>query len=481
MAKTFREELVTLGKTLKGIVLVIVVFALFWGGTILFWRIRNTDPGVGEAVGWLLLAPLVVLVLLWAVARWRSNRRAAANDKADTPAESPERPDAEQTSLNLLAAALRLPAGETPEEALQGLMTPQAPKLHGTLRDAQGLPLFAAPLPLLTAASLDAVTSELNRLAGMTLPVEESARRSLALLLPVFDELLMELAAVLPEQEGPTDERVIAGLRHRSSPMRPTPVLVSVTLPAASPSLVPLCEKMMRGRIEDLGLAVGLNWRFQFEDTRTGTAFWRRLARPDREEQWQLWLAADSLIDPARMQTLQKRGALMTSRTPEGVIPGEGVAGVLLGTGQTGTARMSCRGPYEVTCQGAESAQTRARKLAEALRPEQAADHPRPGLLISNADYRAGSFEEAALLALSLNPELDASRQLLALGRTGALEGATPAVMLALVWQALREGHESVAVLFVDEERGRQVAVFSAARAQQNQTKPSLTAAAEPE
>ncbi len=473
--------MVTLGKALKGILLVIVVFALFWAGTILFWRIRNTDPGVGESVGWLLLAPLVVLVSVWGLMRWRRNRRAATNDKPDTPAQAPEISDAAPTRLNLLAAALRLPAGETPTEALQGLMKPQVPKLHGTLRDAQGLPLFAAPVPLLTAAALDAVTLELNRLAGMTMPVEESTRRSLALLLPVFDELLMELAAARPE-EGPTDERVIAGLRHRSSPTRPAPVLVRVMLPASSPSsLFPLCEKMMRGRVEDLGLATGLGWRFQFEGAKGGTAFWSRLVEPDEGEQWQLWLAAASLIDPERLQSLQRQGTLMSSRTPEGMIPGEGAAGVLLGPAETDAEAVSCRGPYEVATGDVDSPQARVRKMTKALRPEQATDQPLPDLLISNADYRSGSFEEAALLALSLNPDLDAGRQLLALGRAGALDNATPMAMLALVWQALRDGHETVAILFVDEQQGRRVAEFTAAPLPQNQTQPSPTAAAESE
>ncbi|WP_148279250.1 hypothetical protein [Alloalcanivorax dieselolei] len=461
--------------------LIAIVFALFWAGTILFWRIRNTDPGVGESVGWLLLAPLVVLVSVWSLRRWRRNRRAATNDKPDTPAQAPEISDAGPARLNLLAAALRLPAGETPAEALQGLMKPQVPKLHGTLRDAQGLPLFAAPVPLLSAEALDAVTLELNRQAGMTMPVEESTRRSLALLLPVFDELLMELAAALPE-EGHADERVIAGLRHRSSPTRPAPVLVRVMLPASvSPSLFPLCEKMMRGRVEDLGLAAGLGWRFQFDGANDGAAFWARLARPVEGEQWQLWLAADSLIDPACIQRLQRQDVLMSSRTPEGIVPGEGAAGVLLGPAGTDAGVVSCRGPYEVATGDVDSPQAQVRKMTKALRPEQAPHQPLPDLLISNADYRSGSFEEAALLALSLNPELDASRQLLALGRAGALDNAMPMAMLALVWQALRDGHETVAILFVDEQRGRQVAEFIVAPLQQNQTQPSPAAAAESE
>ena len=471
----------TLGKTLKGILLVIVVFALFWAGTILFWRLGNTDPGLGESVGWLVLAPLVVLVSVWSLMRWRRNRQAAANDQPNTSAQAPEMTDVEPARLNLLAAALRLPAGETPGEALQGLMKPQTPKLHDTLCDARGLPLFAAPVPPLTATALDAVTLELNRLAGMTMPVEESIRRGLALLLPVFDELLMELAAALPD-EGPTDERVIAGLRHRSSPTRPVPVMVRVMLPAsASPSLFPLCEKMMRGRVEDLGLTTGLSWHFQFDDANGGTAFWSRLARSDEGEQWQLWLAAASLISPERLQSLQRQGILMSSRTPEGVIPGEGAAGVLLGPTEKDAEAVSCRGPYEVTTREMDNPQARARKMAKTLRPEQATDQPLPDLLISNADYRSGSFEEAALLALSLNPDLDASRQVLALGRAGALDNATPMAMVALAWQALRDGHETVAILFVDEQQGRRVAEFTASPLQQNQTQPSPTAAAESE
>ncbi|MEQ9507404.1 MAG: hypothetical protein RLN92_00030, partial [Alloalcanivorax xenomutans] len=109
-------------------------------------------------MGWLVLAPLVVLVSVWSLMRWRRNRQAAANDQPNTSAQAPEMTDVEPARLNLLAAALRAPAGETPGEALKGLMKPQTPKLHDTLRDARGLPLFAAPVSPLTATALDAVT-----------------------------------------------------------------------------------------------------------------------------------------------------------------------------------------------------------------------------------------------------------------------------------------------------------------------------------
>lgn len=131
---------------LRRCLLVLAVFALCWGGAIWYWRTGTRVPTSGDLAGAMLLLPLSLLLAFW-LGKKLLARLAAAPALAAAATTAPQADAAPAAALpaalHIVAAALRMPGGATPEELTTAMQARQArPALDPELLDENGYPLL---------------------------------------------------------------------------------------------------------------------------------------------------------------------------------------------------------------------------------------------------------------------------------------------------------------------------------------------------
>lgn len=450
---------------MRAVLVAIVVFAVVWLCAIGIWRGTGATPGGLQMALVLGGLPLVVLAGMH-VARRASRSR--VDTGADAPAKAADGAGgggvATPPSMALGAGAVWLPVADTPTDALAALAQPPRPGLHPTLRDRDGLPVFAA-----FVAHLDTFPAEdLLQRHAPGLRASDEALRALALLEPVADALFIRAASLLP-RPAQTEGQVIAGMHHRGAAGPCERVDVHLLLPASWPAaLREACVLAMRGQaiacgLQDAQLDVHA---VPVADARASWARMRQLldaaGTPEGREpspRWQVLLAADSRVGAQSIRRLESTGVLMGTRQQDGVVPAEGAAGVLLQPASaSGDAMALVHAPVDGETSLA-SLRAGARATADLLERAMRDASIEPaliGLVLSDADQRAApSVETAAAVSLAC-PDLDVARQCPALGvANGALGIVAPVALLALAEAQARESAQPLLVLSLLDERQR--------------------------
>lgn len=468
------------GAVIRSLAVGALAFAAVWLVVILYWRSTGATPATGQILGYLLLLPLlligVFLLVRWLIRRGRT-RRAAAGPAATVDGES----TADSTAaiepdrvLHLLASAVLSRAGSSGDAVAQALLAPQRPSLHPELRDRMGLPMFAAQVDDLDVAHVRAsVTGLLPDPRPRSSAFGEDQLRALALLEPVAEELLH---AALPEPVETTDEAMRdAGTLHphamhhsRSSraaaPAPLAPVLhIRLLLPATWPEPVRrACATWLDDKARAIGFA-GAMFRIEVSPVAGVADVWRlldRLADADTraDTDTHLLLAAHSLIDGGTVDRLDAGRMLLVSGNPEGLIPGEGAAGVLVSASAPpdGT-RWSPLRLHRVVHAPAGQGRAAGRALAVLMqRALASAGVPREQVaaVFSDADHRPSRAIEIAAAITACLPELDPVEQGrhlgIACGETGAV--ATLAVLAAAAAQASADDRPVLLASVADRE-----------------------------
>jgi len=425
-----------------------------WTAVVLYWRSAGISPTAGHLVTWLFLLPLALLGG-WLLARrvQRRIRARGANAAPSAQAGDAGLPQADEGPqpdrlLYLLGSATWLRAGQDGAAVAQALAQPQRPPLHARLKDQLGLPVFAAEVdgldPSMVAPALEAALVASGNAGPAERIFGEEALRALALLDPVVEDLLF---TALPPASSDTGESSPVGgmhphaMHHSRSSRASAPAAaasqlrVRLLVPAAWPAVARTASgAWLDGKARAVGFVEG---QFTVEVTPAAGAVevWRcleRLGQPDAGEpgDTHLLLAVHSSIGEASVDRLDARRELLVSGHPEGLVPGEGAAGVLLAAGCPGEAGS---GPKPVRLhrllhgragQGRGAGRAAATLLQRAL--ETAAQPVDDiALVFSDADHRPSrAIEIAAAIAMAL-PELepvDDTRHLgLACGDTGAV------------------------------------------------------------
>ncbi|MGH8084532.1 MAG: hypothetical protein ACREPV_04580 [Lysobacter sp.] len=456
-----------IARVLRTGALVLLLFAAVWFAVVLYWQLGEINPTAGDLAIWLLGLPLALLggfwLLRWGVRRAKQKRAAQPTLDAEVGAEpvvdSGPQPD---RIVHLLAGAVWLRAGSDAAAVAAALAKPERPSLHPRLKDALGLPVFAAEVDGLDPGSVDAALvailadpDALDRVFG------EESRRALALLDPVAEELLT--AALPPASIAPDPMHAGVGLHphamHHSRSSRaaaPAPAAailrVRLLLPATWP---PMARQAAGDWLQGKARAIGFSDdQFSVDAAPVSAAGdgWRLLDQlvqaqaRDNDGDRLLLLAADSAIGDASIERLDARRQLLVSGHPEGLIPGEGAAGLLLGHaenpldphaspplrlhrllhGRAGAGRGASRQAGELL----QHAMTTAAQPAESI-----------AVVFSDADHRPSrAIEIAGAIAATL-PELDPvddARHLgLACGDLGAV--APLALLAAAAAQAVQD------------------------------------------
>lgn len=454
------------------VLVVTAVFVAVWLCTILYWRASDATPGGGQMLLFLGVLPLTLLGGIWLVRRIRASRNAVPAKPSGSAAADGDGEDAEAVAatppLECLAAALHLPCGDDAGQVLALLATPPRPGLHPKFRDRDGLPVFAAHVDGLASDGIaDMVSGSVD--AQRQLAQAEERARALALLEPVAEALFDQVARRLPPLPV-AEERVVAGLRHTEAGEVRVAVRIHALLPsswegplrqAAGDWLLELAfaSGIDRHRIAlDVMAADGADTAWRLLDAIASGAV--------DGAAWHLVLAGDSLVGERSVQRLIASGRLMDSRRSEGIVPGEGAAGVLLRTsaavapidpGKAVALHRAARATLPAGSQPRAVARASGELMSLALR-RAGQDADAVALVLSDADQRPSRAVEASAAAAAACPELDIATQCGAIGvPCGEIGPVAPIALLALAITQV-QASEQAALVFSFAAAGDRVA-----------------------
>ncbi|MGX4640928.1 hypothetical protein [Massilia sp. SYSU DXS3249] len=311
----------TLPGWLKTGLLAVFVFVLCWGAAIAWWRAGGSEPGAVELALVLLALPLG-LIASWLGIRSKFAMPQPAIAKVGTAsAAAQSAPVAPSVPpLAILASALRSPHGASPEELASAIAERKArPDLDSELIDDKGFPITAARR---NDAVDDALQEELNAwLTGINmaeLRFSDVQWRALTLGTAIVRDLGGEAASLLIPLEGtpptlrliailpadwPLEQRNTVGMwfKHQVAQFGwPETALTCIDVQTSAGCVASAINQFARdAAIANQGLAA-------------------------------LVMSCDSHIDQETVDQWNAAGLLLTSSRAQGLIPGEGAAGILL-------------------------------------------------------------------------------------------------------------------------------------------------------
>ncbi|MFL6659640.1 MAG: hypothetical protein ACJ8GW_16290 [Massilia sp.] len=312
--------------SLKKTLLVVLAFGLCWGGAIWYWRATNRMPATADLVIYLLVLPVLLLLLIWLGAKLVgligaapvAAAVAAPAAAADTPSAAPAAP-----ALAIIGSALRLPHGASPEELSEALQENKArADLDPQLQDDQGYPIMTARSEHADGSSVQEALDEW--LVAQRLPpleLDEEQWRALTMGSAVANELASQAASLLIPAEGTPatlrlmpmlppgwkmEQRRVAGLWLRH-------VVEQAGWPAAHIALAAELPADARGATPAAVLG-RLAHHASSADAATAAMI----------------VACGSHLGEASVNQWNDNATLFTATRPQGLIPGEGAAGLLL-------------------------------------------------------------------------------------------------------------------------------------------------------
>ncbi len=403
-----------MGRLLKKSLLVLALFAVVWLAVIIWWQESRTLP-TGVDIGLYLFAlPLAVLGALWLGAR---AVRAARAPKPEPLASAPAADEAPAAlaKLRIVAVAARAAAGPDAAGIAEALAEQQRPELDPELKTLQGFPVFAARVPQLDDVELYAAARERGA------PAEALATAGLR-----ATALLADIAATLTNDAHRRVTELDVPARDEDWPL----LRFDIVLPASWPQAA-------RERARAQVLAAAGVW----PDTRVSATehgardamavdlLLRELASASGSAAdaptWRIVLAADGYVDQDLVAQWDADAMLLTHANPQGRVPGEAAAGVLLGQAHsTSTADATdvhvALSPVTHRQKPADARGAQAEPaLADLTRDlvQRAAIAPDSVIhVISDADHRGSRQLEALNVASQLFEHLDSAKDCHAVG-----------------------------------------------------------------
>lgn len=489
------------------------VYLLTGAGAVTAWRATNASPGAGDLVFWLLAVPTALLLAGAGLWRWRAARREPDAQTAGAP--TPTTPSGDGPAaiesvtshppLQVAASALWLPAGRDSFDVIDALRRHHRPGLHATLRDLHGFPV--------TVAEVDGVDEADADWGGAPeAEVDDTQRRALALLRPVAEDLL--LAALPPDAADAVDDPSIAhagpamhpyAMHHSQSARAPAAqqratlrvvLQVSADWPEAArehalTQLLTLADALGHNAdsIEAQCLAVHREadaWQWLAQQA---SVLHDSSVAGDRL----LLLATDSRVSESHVERLHSEDRLLRAGAPEGEVPGEGAAGLLLAAArlpsvaESGAVRTATPAPMPhdeplgtdegtavhlhlpqvARVTAGERARDAARASGELIARALAlagCEPASPLQVITGADHRPSRMTEAATALVAQRPDLDPVDDALHLGvACGALGVVAPVALLALAAAQARDTATPTLAYSLADATTRAVAVLAPA------------------
>lgn len=435
-----------MGRLLKKSLLVLALFAVVWLAVIIWWQESRTLP-TGVDIGLYLFAlPLAVLGALWLGAR---AVRAARAPKPEPLASAPAADEAPAAlaQLRIVAVAARAAAGPDAAGIAEALAEQQRPELDPELKTLQGFPVFAARVPQLDDVELYAAARERGA------PAEALATAGLR-----ATALLADIAATLTNDAHRRVTELDVPARDEDWPL----LRFDIVLPASWPQAA---RERARARV----LAAAGVW----PDTRVSATehgardamavdmLLRELASASSSAAdaptWRIVLAADGYVDQDLVAQWDADALLLTHANPQGRVPGEAAAGVLLGQAHsTSTADATdvhvALSPVTHRQKPADARGAQAEPaLADLTRDlvQRAAIAPDSVIhVISDADHRGSRPLEALNVASQLFEHLDTAKDCHAVGVACGHTGVAASLLtLAVACEACMQSESEPAVV----------------------------------
>ncbi|WP_338764310.1 hypothetical protein [Massilia sp. METH4] len=436
-----------MGAWIKGGLAALVAFGLCWGGAITWWQGAGRSPSNTELAVLLLGAPLALLGVFLLVRHLI--KPAAAPEAAASPAGAAvPAPLVAGPSLAVLATALRTPHGAAPEELAEAIAGQRARgDLDPELLDDEGYPIMSARVKdPVDPGRREQIEAWLAAQALAEPAFDEEQWRALGMLTEVAAELAQHAAAHPHAQPDESDQQAAHA---------PQPPLLQVLLAQAgawNEAQRAAAAAWVRHVIGEMGwpadrasisvaaqaapAAAVSNWLIQLSAQASGTPTLGML------------LAADSHIGEASVNALAAEGRLFVASRQQGLIPGEGAAGLLLADATQ--AALLGEAPahlHTVAAQRDDSADV-ARKADAALLRRLGAQACTQGAiaagavaaLVADTGHRTSRMMELMELANGELAQLDTGADVLATGSACGHAGAVPFVAaLALANQQAQE------------------------------------------
>lgn len=413
---------------MKKVALGVLVFGACWGGAVWYWRATNRMPSSVDLASWLLVLPLGLLLAGWLGARLIGASGAAPAATAPAVAAPESAPPPSAPPMAILAAALRAPHGSNLED-LAGSMAANRARadLDPELVDDDGFPVMTARSGDADDASLrDQITAWFESTGVHDLYLNGEQWRALVMGSAVAAELAaaasadllplegkapaMQLLAVLPS-EWSAGERRAAGQWLRQ-------VVVAAGWPAAQVALA--------AELPDEGAASPMSAL-------------ARLAQHDAANPGALvaiMVACGSHLGEHSIGQWDGGGTLFTSLRPQGLVPGEGAAGLLLTDLATARAvegaaiamlhTVDEARRHNSADEAKKSDATVLGALAEKVMLRAAAQASEVAMIVADTGHRTSRVLELLGLASGATPQLDAETDVLRLGTGVGTCGAVP-------------------------------------------------------
>lgn len=457
-----------MSRILKTGLLLALVFGVVWLAVIIWWQESHTLP-TGVDIGLYLFAlPLALIAAGWAGGRIiRARREAKAAPAPAAPAgEAAPAPAAELARVVVLASTARAAPGGDPAAIHAALAKHLRPELDASLKNARGFPIFSG-----RAAHLD--TDALREAAGGAAAGPAGALggdclRAAALLSEVVETLSQEARARVLDHGAPR--------RDEDWPVLQLELLLPADWPqgarAHALAQARAAAVWAPGRIDARSHAA--------RDALASDSLLRQLAQeplnPDSAT-LRVVAAADSYIDAGLVQDWDAAGKLASTANPQGRVPGEAAAGLLLDLALGAqdaapprepppnavalTLSPTARRATEADARGAISEPMLAELTTRFL--EQQAQRPDDiRAVVSDADHRGSRPLETAGLASALFPALDPNQDCLSVGAACGYTGAAAHLLtLAVAGAACAQTDAPVLAVMTQDPALRTLALVS--------------------
>lgn len=414
---------------LKKAVLLALIVGLVWLAVIVWWQETHTLPTEGDIALYLGVLPLGLLLAGWLGAKGiRAARAPKSNPTADTaPATAPESATPASLRLCALGAAAQAGAGITLAAIRQSAARSAGAQLDPVLVNHQGFPIMSVRADLDTPALREAALAD-GAPPGST---ADDVLRALALLEPVLHSLAQQARDCVSTPSAP--------LAQREWP----PLHAELLLPAHwSDQAVARAAVQARAAMAwpDQALSVSIHRAASHDDPDAALErlrAWNAAPASEHDTDLRLIAACESAIAPSIVDAWERNGCLLDSAHPQGHLPGEAAAGLLLDLGRLAASRPAATVlSLSPVVQRATSADARGAAiepavaaLADTFLQQEAQPVETVACLISDADHRGSRAIETLGLAASAFGHLDPNQDCLPVGHTCGAIGATAGLL----------------------------------------------------
>ena len=441
-------------------------FGICWSGAIWNWRATNRMPSNSDLAIYLLALPLVLLVGAFAVQRLvraRAATPAATASAAVAPAAAPAPPPVRAGTLALLGAGVRTAHGESIDELAEALATQRArPDLDPELVDDAGYPVMSVRAASADAAQWrdeaepwlaaqghadvpfgDAHWRAVELASGVALELADAAALAASGIADANTQPPLLRVVPLAPADWTVAERSAAGawFAHLATQAGWDAARVSVTMPTPGEPAVAAPTLLML------------------------------LANPAAAEGapvLTMLLAFDSRLDQAVVDRMSADGRLFSASRPQGIVPGEGAAGLLVAPAAVGrqldaeAPSLQVAGAVRAASADATSRvdATDLRRVVGQLIADANVVAADVALVVADADHRSSRVLEMMALAHEDLSHLDAGADVRTTGPACGHAGAVPLLTaLALAGHAVRNDARAVLCVGIGDPVQRSAAL----------------------